>query len=267
MTQEEMKIDLEKIDQKFLMQEESDELLGKARAARSAKKAIEFAKKALQVWPENIDAERFLIEFEDDELVMIQKTKDLIAREEASLKKQRIYTKESVGHFWGIIETRPLMRLKNDLARMFLEMNKRKEAIAVYEEMLKLCPNDNIGVRFLLLGQYVFFEEYEKAERLSKKYGDVVSTFMSLPMVVCYYKQDNYQKAKSIWKNMTTRNKHMVRFITQQISDEELEALEDAHCYQLGSLEEAYMAYRDNIHLLTANPSFLEWLTEHVLVK
>ena len=245
----------------------SDELLEKAQNARSRAKAIEFAKRALEINPDNIDAERFLLEFEDDDYAVIQKTKDLIEKEETSLKKRGIYTKENIGYFWEIFETRPFMRLKYDLARKFVELDKRRDAMTVYEEMLALCTNDNIGVRYSLISQYVFFEEYEKAEELWGRYENSTSPFMLLPMVVCYYKKDDFEKAESLWKALAKRNKHVERFLTQGISEEELEELEEVDCYQTGSVEEAFLIYRENLNLLLINSAFVTWLDEQGLVK
>jgi tetratricopeptide (TPR) repeat protein len=57
---------------------------------------------------------------------------------------------EGEGHFWGIIETRPYMRAREGLAALLWLMGRRDEALMHYREMLRLNPNDNQGIRYLL---------------------------------------------------------------------------------------------------------------------
>ena len=54
---------------------------------------------------------------------------------------------EEVGHFWGITETRPFMRATHGLADALHDAGQTREAIAQYQELLRLNPNDNQGVR------------------------------------------------------------------------------------------------------------------------
>ncbi|KAH6912043.1 hypothetical protein BKA70DRAFT_1266388 [Coprinopsis sp. MPI-PUGE-AT-0042] len=52
-----------------------------------------------------------------------------------------------VGHFWGIVETRPYMRVLCALSRMYFENGQYSKSTAVYIEMLRLNPGDNQGIR------------------------------------------------------------------------------------------------------------------------
>ena len=55
------------------------------------------------------------------------------------------------GHFWGVLETRPYMRARQGLADTLWRLDRRDEARSHYEEMLRLNPNDNQGIRYLLV--------------------------------------------------------------------------------------------------------------------
>lgn len=57
---------------------------------------------------------------------------------------------EEEGHFWGILETRPTMRARAALADCLWEMGDRDEAVTHWRDMLRLCPNDNLGIRHVL---------------------------------------------------------------------------------------------------------------------
>ncbi len=58
---------------------------------------------------------------------------------------------EDRGHFWGVVETRPYMRAREGLAACLWQTDERGEAVEHYEEMLRLNPNDNQGIRYRLL--------------------------------------------------------------------------------------------------------------------
>lgn len=62
---------------------------------------------------------------------------------------------EEVGHFWGILETRPYMRARLRLAQNAKDLGDLPAAVAHMKELLRLNPNDNQGIRFLLLGALV----------------------------------------------------------------------------------------------------------------
>lgn len=54
------------------------------------------------------------------------------------------------GSFWGIVETRPYMRARCGLADCLWKLGEHQQAIRHYQELLRLNPNDNQGIRYLL---------------------------------------------------------------------------------------------------------------------
>jgi hypothetical protein len=68
------------------------------------------------------------------------------------------------GHFWGILETRPYMRARLGLARSLWTAGRRDEAVRHLQDMLRLNPNDNQGVRYTLAG-FLLFLDRDKALR------------------------------------------------------------------------------------------------------
>lgn len=58
---------------------------------------------------------------------------------------------EDAGHFWGLMQTRPYMRARAGLASCLWLQGQHDEAIHHYQEMLRLNPNDNQGLRYLLV--------------------------------------------------------------------------------------------------------------------
>lgn len=80
--------------------------------------------------------------------------------------------KEYVGHFWGVLETRPYMRARLRLATAQWDLGDRNSAIGHLQEMLRLNPGDNQGNRFTLLGMLVQMEDRPGVEQLLGAYPD-----------------------------------------------------------------------------------------------
>lgn len=76
------------------------------------------------------------------------------------------------GHFWGLLETRPYMRARAGLAECLWILGDQEEAIGHYEDMLQLNPNDNQGIRHILLVHLLERGEQENAGRLLKRYEE-----------------------------------------------------------------------------------------------
>src|SRR5581483_3160751 len=58
--------------------------------------------------------------------------------------------KNEVGHFWGIVQTRPYMRARYDLAVELMGLGRDSEAADQFRELLRLNPNDDQGARYPL---------------------------------------------------------------------------------------------------------------------
>jgi tetratricopeptide (TPR) repeat protein len=79
---------------------------------------------------------------------------------------------DEAGNFWLILETRPYMRARAGLARCLWESGRRDEAIAHYRGLLKLNPNDNQGIRYILAACLLELRRDEEVASLLKQYED-----------------------------------------------------------------------------------------------
>ena len=115
----------------------------------SGKRRVDLARKALKVSEDCADAYVLLAE---ETARSPQEAKTLY---EQGLKAgeralgEEVF-QEEVGHFWGILETRPYMRARLGLAQCLWSFGDRKEAIEHYADMLRLNPGDNQGIRYIL---------------------------------------------------------------------------------------------------------------------
>ncbi len=238
---------------------ESDNLLEEAYDAETEKEARKLVKKALEVYPDNIDAQTFLANMEENPVNRLKKLDWAIENARKILEKEGCFEEDNIGVFWGILETRSYMRARNFRVETLMFLGRYHEAIKECEELLKLCESDNLGIRYKLMGLYCFLEEFDKCEELFKKY-DEESAFTLLPISIMYYKKGDYKKAEKMIKILDEVNPYIVDNI---VSDDIEGGL--VEYYAPGSEEEAYIVHMELLYLLVSVPSFLGFLMEKTL--
>ena len=91
-----------------------------------------------------------------------------LALEAASLTLGPGFEKHYKGLFWADHDSRPYMRALYGIAGAALERGDRPAAEAHWTRMLKLCPNDNLGVRYLLVNELLKRGAHDEAGRLCR---------------------------------------------------------------------------------------------------
>lgn len=89
------------------------------------------------------------------------------ASKEFDLKSRRL-------SWWGMIETRPLMRALHGLGLVLWKQRKVSAAIEIFEQMMQMNPNDNQGVRYLIGALYHQLGERDQAQQWYRKTADDV---------------------------------------------------------------------------------------------
>src|SRR5262249_11735465 len=79
---------------------------------------------------------------------------------------------EDVGHFWGILDTRPFMRARHGLALTLWTLGRWNDAVDHLKDMLRLNPNDNQGVRYELAAHLLHLDRDEEARGLLNQYDE-----------------------------------------------------------------------------------------------
>jgi len=134
-----------------------------------------------------------------------------VAAGERALGKEAFV--EDAGHFWGILETRPYMRARAGLAQCLWELGEREEAIAHYKEMLRLNPNDNQGIRYLLAACLLKVGNINELEQLLKKYNEVSATWVYTKALLRFFKEGDSQKTRAQLKKVFEYNPHVPAYL------------------------------------------------------
>lgn len=222
------------------------ELLDQARNTKSKATAKKLAQEAYEKCSDCFEAILFLANLEQNSIKREKILDDGLEKEKQRLQKEGYFKKDSIGIFYGIFETRPYIRGLYYKALFLLNDGKYKLGRDVCKEILRLNQNDNTGARYLLMATYAILEEEQAMLKLFKKYEEN-GLEMLFPLMVLYYKQENYQKASDYLSKINKANPQFIKFFKGTMK-ESMDVL-PGH-YQKGNSSEVLM-YFDNYDFLT----------------
>lgn len=149
--------------------ERAQDLIYDAWETQSARQRVKLAREALALSPDCADAYVLLAE---ETAKNAHEALDLY--QEAVKAGERAIGPEAFeelkGDFWGALETRPYMRARLGLAQTLWELGSQQEAIEHLTDMLRLNPNDNQGIRYLLMSWLLQTGDDAAARKLHAKY-------------------------------------------------------------------------------------------------
>lgn len=166
------------------------------------------------------------------------------------------FFKENEGYFWGLIETRPYMRAKFNYAETIFLLGKKDEAIQHYEELLRLNPMDNQGVRTSLFVAYMEKEEFEKAEELLEKFDEETTETIYNKLLLELLVNGYTVKAKTLVKQAKKSNSFVLYYLTgkKKLPNQTPEY------YGFGDENEAIVYAAMHLHLWEKVDGLKEWL-------
>ena len=166
---------------------------------------IALARKALGISPLCADAYVLLAE----EAQSIEQARDLYAKgvDAGELALGPRGFKEYAGHFWGFLETRPYMRARAGLASTLVQLGEVEGALAHYRDMLKLNPNDNQGIRYVLAGCLLRQDNYSALKELLAVHEDDGAFWLYTRALVAFRESD--EQAAALVKSAWSANEHV----------------------------------------------------------
>ena len=122
-----------------------------------------------------------------------------------------------VGEFWGVLETRPYMRARLGVAETLWRLGRREEARAHFEDMLRLNPSDNQGVRYLLVNLLLELDRDADVRKLLNKYRSEWSAYWKYSQALIEFrKSGDTDKANKALKSALRQNPHVSPYLTGQ---------------------------------------------------
>jgi tetratricopeptide (TPR) repeat protein len=191
----------------------AQEIMWDAWDTADAKRRVAMAKKALQISPLCADAYVLLAQETarslDEALSLYRQG---VEAGENALGKEAF--RDDVGHFWGILETRPYMRARAGLAQALWEKGERDEAIAHYQDMLRLNPNDNQGIRYILIDCLLTAGRDEDARKLLDRYsGDGAASWAWSRALLQFRKNGDQPASRRALAEAIGTNRHIPAYL------------------------------------------------------
>lgn len=215
----------------------------------------EMAREALALWPDCADAYVLLAEAEEDLAVKLAFLKQGVAAGERALGPATF--QEDAGDFWGLLETRPYMRARAGLASCLWKLGRREEAVAHLQDMLRLNPGDNQGLRYALASHLAELGQDDALAGLLRSYEDDASSMWDYTRALLAFRQGgDSPEAREQLNEARQSNPHVPDLLLR------LRRMPRAlpGSYSFGTREEAILYVAEGRAAWDSTPDALDWL-------
>lgn len=225
----------------------------------TARARIALARKALAISP--LCADAYVLLAEEDarsaEEALEYYRKGVEAGEQAIGPKG---FREYVGHFWGFLETRPYMRARAGLAATLSALGDVAAAISNYRDMLRLNPNDNQGIRYVLAGCLMKSGDTEALKTLLKQYEEDGSALWLYTRTLIAFRESEAgdEKAEELARKACKANSHVPAALA---GTKKVKPSTDGYITIGGEDEAAHYVTEWGFDWLTT-PGAVDWLTK-----
>src|SRR6516225_5504995 len=248
---------------------DQDTPLGKAQALMyrafeesDQERRVQLAKDALGICPDCADAYVMLAEHATSRKEARRLYEQGVAAGERALGAEAF--ERDVGHFWGLLETRPYMRARLGLAHSLWTAGRRDEAVQHLQDMLRLNPDDNQGVRYTLAGFLLFLDRDDDLARLLQQYPDEASAAWAYTKALLAFRQHgDTPEARQLLKEAKKTNKHVPAYLV----GEKFPPTEQPGYYSRGDESEALNYVGSFLAGWKATPGAVAWLRQNVQAK
>jgi len=224
----------------------------------TSRSRIALARKALAISPLCADAYNLLA----DEAATPAEARDLYLRglEAGELALGPEGFDEYGGQFWGFLETRPYMRARHGLALALQELGQDEVAREHFRAMLKLNPNDNQGIRYLLLASLLRCGELAGAKALLASYADEWSAQWLYTRALIAYRDGHAAEAATLklMKEARSANGHVPAILARTRPP----VLTQTGYITMGGPDEATDYVREFGQAWKDTPGAIAWLAE-----
>lgn len=238
----------------------AQEFIYEAWEAQTYNERIALARKALTLSSNCADAYNLLAEEEAQTLKQqLEYYREGVQAGERALGKE--FFKEEVGYFWGLLSTRPYMRARAGLAKTLWELGNKEEAVEHYDDMLRLNPNDNQGIRYILLPFLIELGRTKDAEKLYNEYKeDSMACWPYSRTLLDFIAHGNSTLTTQSLQRAIKTNRHIPEYLLGY--KEMPEDVQDY--YSLGNDSEALAYVECGMSAWESTPDALKWLASKI---
>jgi len=225
--------------------------------ADSIEEAMWLVNKALKLDPDCTDAQRLLVSVvASDPHNKLHLMREVVEKAERNFGED--FFRSNMGSFWGMVSTRPYMRALLHLGELLVETNQSPKAVEVFERMLELNLDDNLGARYLLLGLYLAGQQTENARQLISRFSGELSASFAWARVMERWLAGALDEATAALKHARKVNP----FAETYINGSRALPKDVPEYYRPGDETEARVCAKELSSALEDNPGFREWLRQ-----
>jgi tetratricopeptide (TPR) repeat protein len=215
------------------------------------------ARQALEAWPDCTDAYLRLAADAPDRQAELALCEQAVAAGERAAGERAF--RECVGHFWGLLETRPYMRARQELAYVLWRAGRREEAVGHLREMLRLNPSDNQGLRYVLADWFLLLDRDDDLAALIEQYAeDATAAWLYTQALAGFRRHGDTPETRQQLDVAKKRNKHVPDYL---IGKKHLPPdMPDA--YSIGDPSEAICYAWGGLATWKETPGAIDWLRE-----
>ena len=238
--------------------EKAQDLMYEAWQEQNGSKRLEMAREALSICANCGDAYSLLAEetartpAEAAELY-----RKAVAAEERALGQD--FFRENAGHFWGMVQTRPYMRARADLARCLWTKGDCETAIRHYRELLRLNPRDGLGIRVVLLsclGELGRFTEVEEILSRAEYKDDDDMEWLLMKALTTFVHEGATAHASELLRGALDCNEHLPDYLLGRKASPR----RGPDSVRVGGEDEAAACARNFLPVWKRIPNALAWL-------
>ncbi|MCC6360797.1 MAG: tetratricopeptide repeat protein [Phycisphaerales bacterium] len=236
--------------------ERAQDLVYDAVEARG-RRQLQLARKALEICPDCADAYVLLAERTSDRGEARALYAQAVAAGARALGPEPF--QNDVGHFWGILETRPYMRARFGLGLCCELDGRADEAAAHFEELLRLNPHDNQGARYRLAVCLTEGNDLDRLEAVLIRHDEDSALWRYLWALWSFRKHGDCDDSRKRLAAAHSENPHVRKYLLGDApAPRELPA-----GYEPGKDSEAVCVTTEVIEAWQATPGALDWLAEN----
>jgi tetratricopeptide (TPR) repeat protein len=192
--------------------DQAHEILLHAYQEPDEQRRVQLAKEALETCPDCADAYVLLAEHAHNRKQALRLYEQGVAAGERALGPEPF--RIGVGRFWGLLDTRPYMRARLGLAHSLWTAGRREEAVQHLQDMLRLNPGDNQGVRYTLAGFLLFLDRDDDLAWLLQQYPDEGSAAWAYTKALLVFRQHgDTSEARQLLVEAKKTNRHVPDYL------------------------------------------------------
>jgi len=143
---------------------------------------------------------------------------------------------------WGMMENRPFLRTMQGMGLSFLFMREWEKATQIFEKILKYNPNDNQGIRALIIESYLARGRFKEILKINKQFPQDMLPDTLYGAVLANYRLDKIKEAEEALKIAIEYSPN----VAKELSNKSHKQTELTGSVIVGGEDEAYEYWQRN---------------------